>query len=83
MALQLHLEEDLEKQLRMRATALGMGLEDYASMLLADAMDTRPRTGKEVVEQLRRDGFIGSRPDIQDSVAHARELRSRASRRER
>ncbi len=38
-------------------------------------------SGADVVDSWRREGVIGSRPDIEDSQAHARSLRRRAKRR--
>lgn len=38
-------------------------------------------SGAELVAYWRREGVIGSRPDIADSQAHARAARARAERR--
>ena len=61
----------------------GISLAQYALQLenKRRAKQT-PRTGAELVAYWRRAGVIGSRPDIVDSSAHARELRRQAERRE-
>lgn len=85
MALQINLAKDVEEQLRIEAAAVGMDPGALAEQLVEEGLHSlaRPQNGKEVVEYLRRIGFIGSRPDIKDSVAHARKIREQASRRER
>ena len=42
-----------------------------------------PRTGAEILAYWQREGLLGARPDITDTLAHARALRRRAARRER
>jgi len=44
--------------------------------------EPRPTTGAEVVAYWERHGLLGTRPDIKDSLEHARELRRKAERRE-
>jgi len=41
----------------------------------------KPKNGQELVDELTRVGFLGSRPDITDSVEYVRNLRQRAWRR--
>lgn len=42
-----------------------------------------PRTGAELVDYWQAEGLIGTRPDIADSQAFAREVRKQAEKRER
>ncbi|HEX6900290.1 MAG TPA: hypothetical protein VF789_11275 [Thermoanaerobaculia bacterium] len=42
-----------------------------------------PRTGADLVAYWQAEGLVGTRPDIADSQAHAREIRRQAERRER
>jgi hypothetical protein len=44
--------------------------------------EPRPTTGAELVAYWERHGLIGTRPDITDSLEHARELRRKAERRD-
>jgi hypothetical protein len=44
--------------------------------------EPRPTNGAELVAYWERHGLIGTRPDITDSLAHARELRRQAERRD-
>ena len=83
MTLTLELPQELEQKLSTEASRLGLPLEQYALRLLGDdsSLKRRPRNGAEVVAYWRRKGVIGSRPDIQDSQAHAREIRRQAERR--
>lgn len=43
----------------------------------------RQQTGADVVAYWEKEGLIGTRPDIEDPIAHARQLRERAEKRER
>lgn len=83
MTLTLDLPQDLEHRLTAEAMRLGLPIEQYALRLLGDVPKTesQPTSGAELVAFWRREGVIGSRPDIQDSQAHAREIRRRAERR--
>lgn len=83
MTLTLELPQDLERRLTVEATRLGLPLEKYALRLLHEApkAETRLSTGAEVVAYWRREGVIGSRPEIEDSQAHARAVRRQAERR--
>src|SRR4051794_5300946 len=44
--------------------------------------EPKPTNGAELVAYRERHGLIGTRPDIADSLTHARELRRKAERRE-
>jgi predicted nucleic acid-binding protein len=83
MTLTLELPQDLERRLTTEASRLGLPLEKYALRLLGESpqAEPRPTTGAELVAYWRREGVIGSRPDIADSQAHARTIRHRAERR--
>ena len=82
MTLKLELSKDLERQLATEAGRLGLAVEQYALELLRTAAESRlPSTGPDLVAYWRREGLIGSRPEITDSQAHARDLRGRAERR--
>lgn len=83
MTLTLELSRDLERKLSTEAARLGLPLEQYALRLLGGAWKSegRPRNGKELVAYWLREGILGSRPDIADSSAHAREIRRQAERR--
>lgn len=86
MTLTLDLPNELERALAAEAAELGIPLEEYALRVLAEgrvSADESPiaRTGAELVDFWRREGLIGDRPDITDSVEYARELRRRAERR--
>ena len=82
MTLKLELSKDLERQLAAEAGRLGLAVEQYALELLRSAAASqRPTTGADLVAYWRREGLIGSSPEIPDSQAHARDLRERAQRR--
>jgi hypothetical protein len=85
MTIKLDLPEKLEHELAAEAARLGLPVEAYALRLLA--RETRAGdqagSGAEVVEYWRREHLIGYRPDIQDSLAHARQIRHQAERRPR
>jgi len=83
MTLTLELPKDLEHRLTTEAMRAGLPVERYALQLLGDVTktETRPASGAELVAFWRREGVIGSRSDIKDSQAHAREIRWQAERR--
>ena len=83
MTLTLDIPKDLERRLALEASRLGLPIERYALKLLDEVprAEGRPQTGAELVSSWRREGLVGSRPEIKDSQAHARALRSRAERR--
>ena len=83
MTITLDLPEELEHRLTAEAMRLGLPVEQYALRLLGDVPNTgqQPANGAELVAFWHREGVIGSRPDIEDSQAHARRLRHRAERR--
>jgi hypothetical protein len=85
MTLTLDLPQDVESRLAVEARQLGLTLEAYALQLLSEATAPAPplKTGADVVAYWEREGLIGTRPDIIDSVEFARENRARAERRGR
>lgn len=83
MSITLELPQELEFALVSEANQQGLSVQDYALRLLATSLlpEDKPKTGAELVEYWQREGVIGSRPEITDSQAHARQLRERAERR--
>ncbi len=84
MTLTLELSRELERKLSAEAERLGLPLEQYALRRLDETPTSTvssPKDGAELVAYWRREGVIGSRPGIEDSQAHAREIRRRAERR--
>ncbi|KAA0225359.1 hypothetical protein FCG40_01355 [Fimbriimonadia bacterium ATM] len=83
MDLHVNLSKETQARLRARAEELGLKVEEYAAELLERSarMPARTITGAEAVAVWKREGVIGSRGDITDSVAHARRLRRKAERR--
>lgn len=85
MNLVLELPPELESELAAEAVRLGLSLPEYALRLLAGGAAFRPavRTGAELLSYWQGTALIGTRPDIEDSSAHARTMREQAQRRER
>ena len=85
MNLVLDLPPELESELTAEAARLGLPLSEYVLRLLAGGRTLRPtlRTGAELLSYWQGEGLIGTRPEIEDSSAHARVVREQAQRRER
>ena len=85
MSLVLDLPTELETELGVEATRLGLSLPEYALRLLAGgrAASPAPRTGAELLAYWQGEGLVGTRPEIADSLAHARALREQVQRRAR
>lgn len=85
MSLVLDLPSELETELATEAARLGLPLSEYALRLIAAGRGTRPtlRTGAELLGYWQGAGLVGTRPEIADSQAHARAVRSQAERRPR
>ena len=83
MSITLELPEDLASALTTEAAHLGLSLSAYTLRLLSTRIlpASVPTTGAELVAYWQREGVIGTRPDIPDSQAYARQLRHRAERR--
>jgi hypothetical protein len=83
----LNLPSQLEEELSQEAARLGMPLAEYALRVLASSRTPQssdvPLTGADLVDYWTREGVIGSRRDIEDPVAFARELRERSQNRTR
>lgn len=84
----LNLPEDLEQELAQEAERLGLPLSEYAVRVLAGSRASNragdaPLTGPDLIEYWTREGIIGSRGDIEDPVAFARDLRERNQNRSR
>lgn len=87
MKITIELPQDLEQALEAEAAELGLPLSEYALRLLysrtvAEA-DNGPTNGAELVAYWQSAHLIGTRQDIVDSQAYARELRAQAEQRQR
>lgn len=80
MTLTIELPAELEKELAAAAQQAGLSLAEYSLQLLAmrSLPDAEVTTGADLVAYWRRLDLIGTRPDIQDSQEHARQIRHRA-----
>lgn len=81
MLITLVIPDAVADQLSDEATATGLSLNQYAARLLVEYVTAKVPTdalaGAELIEYWSREGIIGSRNDIADPVAFARELRDR------
>jgi hypothetical protein len=68
-SLHLELSPKLGERLSAEAHKLGLSIEEYALRLLEEPSSKvqGPRTGAEVVAYWRREGVLGSRPDLAGS----------------
>ena len=84
MSLTLDHPTDLASALEAEAADKQLPLSEYVVQLLADGRSSRPKpqTGAELVEFWRREGLVGTHPDVADSVEHARSLREAAQQRD-
>ena len=85
MTVSLDLPQKLVDELSDEATRRGLSLSEYASQILyAGREKGMPlRTGADLVTYWRSEGLVGTRPEIEDSQAFAREIRRAAERRDR
>jgi hypothetical protein len=84
MTLTINLPDEIQSRLSQEASRQGMDLSSYIVQLLSNGGDVKsPSNGKDLVAYWQREGLIGTRPEIEDSQAHARMLRSESERRER
>jgi hypothetical protein len=83
MSLVLKLPPELEAELVAEAARLGLPLPEYALRLLAGARGPSHavRYGVELLTYWQVEGLVGTRPDIEDSAAHARNIREQVQRR--
>lgn len=80
MSIVLDLPAELESELAAEAARLHLPLSEYAARLLVTGRSSEPKptNGVELVTYWKNAGLVGTRPDIADSVEHARELRKQA-----
>lgn len=85
MTISLDLPQKLVDELSDEATRRGLSLSEYASQILSAGREKRIplRTGADLVAYWRSEGLVGTRPEIEDSQAFAREIRRAAERRDR
>lgn len=83
MIITLELPPELEQELSDEAARQGLPLSEYALRLLATGRPSHrmPTTGAELIQYWQSEGLIGSRPEIDDSQRHARQLRDQAEHR--
>lgn len=83
MSIMLDRPQALESALATEATQLGLSLTEYVLRLLStrSLVGSLPSTGAELVAYWRREGVIGTRPEITDSQVHAQQIRYQAERR--
>jgi len=82
MSVTLDLPTEIENELSAEAARFGLPLREHILRLLSGMLkpNNKPRTGAELVEYWRSEGLIGTRSDIADSQARAREIHSKAER---
>ena len=80
MSIVLDLPPELESELAEEAARLNLPLSEYASRrwVSGRSSEPKPSTGAELVTYWINAGLVGTRPEIADSVEHARELRKQA-----
>ena len=87
MTLTLELTPEQEQQIETEAQRRNMDAASYAKALLFETGQTLSQeqeeqwSGADLVAYWEREGVIGSRPDIVDSLEHARAIRRKAERR--
>lgn len=65
-----------------KADQLGISLHEYVMHILnAEKNQKDIRTGSELVAYWTRGNLIGTRPEIQNSQQHARDIRTQAEKR--
>ena len=97
MTLTLELTPEQEQRIEAEARRLNLDTASYAKALLfedetaegdeehalppAGPLPPANGTGADLVAYWEREGLIGTRPDIKDSLEHARAIRRKAERR--
>jgi len=83
MTITLNLPPDKISELSTEASGLNLPLSEYILRILStrQVSENLPQTGAELVAYWQSVGVIGSRTDIADTQAHARQLRHDAQRR--
>jgi hypothetical protein len=84
MTVSLDLPQKLVDELSDEASRRGLSLSEYALRILSVGREERIplKTGADLVAYWRSEGLVGTRPEIKDSQALARELRRAAERRD-
>jgi len=81
----LDLPQELERELKTKATQSGLSLSEYILHLLftkpTSAENTMPKTGAELVAYWQQEELCGYRTDISDSQTYARAIRDKAEKR--
>jgi hypothetical protein len=85
MTVSLDLPQKLVDELSDEASRRGLSLSEYALQILSTGRkESSPsKTGADLVAYWRSEGLVGTRPEIEDSQAFAREIRRSAERRDR
>jgi hypothetical protein len=85
MTISLDLPKNLVDELSDEASRRGLSLSEYALQILSTGREegSPPKTGADLVAYWRSEGLVGTRPEIEDSQAFAREIRRAAERRDR
>jgi hypothetical protein len=83
MTVSLDLPQKLVDELSEEASRRGLSLSEYASQILTAGREGRSpfKTGADLIAYWRSEGLVGTRPEIEDSQAFAREIRRAAERR--
>ncbi|MGE0128817.1 MAG: hypothetical protein AB7U82_12120 [Blastocatellales bacterium] len=85
MSITFEVPSELALELEAEARRYGLSVATYILQIIADRQTAKnlPRTGAELIAYWEREQLIGSRSDIADSQAYARQLRSEAESRHR
>jgi hypothetical protein len=85
MSLVLEIPPELESELAAEAARLRLPVSEYALRLLAVGRmaGPMPRNGAELLAYWQGADLVGTRPEIADAPAHARDVRRKAETRER
>ena len=85
MSIRLDLPKELERELTMEATQMGVSLAEYVLRLLStrSSVEAAPATGAELVAYWQREGLLGTRSRTTDSQSLSRQLRHKAEKRMR
>ena len=80
MSLVIELPASLEAELTAESERLGVSISEVVVKRISNHHNSdqfeKPKNGKELVQNWRKHGIPGSRPDISDSNEYARSLRT-------